>query len=319
MNQPFEIAGRKIEPGKFERVEIPVARLYNQLQMTLPVTVLNGRKKGPRLWISSTIHGDELLGLGIQFQLLKFLENEEFSGTLLLIPLVNPFGLLHQSRYLPDRRDLNRCFPGAKKGSLATRIAHIFMKEVVARCTHGIDLHTGSNHRTNLPQIRANLKDPKTLEMAQAFGAPVMIHSETRDGSLRDAAGDQGVPTLLFEAGEPLRHNNEFVQIGVEGIFGVMRQLKMTSHGPMPKIISKEIKDTKWLRSPDSGYLVLNVELGQEIKKKQTLGWVKLRGSTEFFKVIEKKVISPVDGVVIGKLLNPLVHEGDAIIHLGLI
>jgi predicted deacylase len=196
------IGGVKIKRGERVKIQLDYAALYDYTKLTIPVEVIRGKEKGPVLFISAAIHGDELNGIEIIRTLSKKKFLKRLKGTLILVPIVNVFGFHNQSRYLPDRRDLNRSFPGSKSGSLASRLAYIFMKEIVSKCTHGIDLHTGAIHRTNLPQIRACLDDLKTKELAEGFGAPVVINSNLRDGSLREAARRKKVSMLLFEGGE---------------------------------------------------------------------------------------------------------------------
>jgi len=183
---PLVVGKVDIPPGKRVKVEIPVTRLPTGTTLSLPVAVVRGRYPGPCIWLSAAIHGDELNGVDIIRRIVRSLKTPYLHGTVLAVPVVNIFGLIEQSRYLPDRRDLNRSFPGSPRGSLAARLAAIFMQEVVSHCTHGIDLHTAAIHRNNFPQIRANLHDPTTYAFAKAFGALIVIHSDTRDGSLRE-------------------------------------------------------------------------------------------------------------------------------------
>ncbi|EDN66333.1 Succinylglutamate desuccinylase/aspartoacylase [Beggiatoa sp. PS] len=229
----------QIPPDSRILFDLPVADLYTHTPLSLPVQVINGKKKGPRLFVSAAIHGDELNGVEIIRRLLMRSALRKLQGTLIAIPIVNIYGLLNHSRYLPDRRDLNRSFPGSEQGSLAARLAHQFMTKIVAHCTHGIDLHTGALHRANLPQIRANLDVPETEDLARAFGVPVILNSTLRDGSLREAAAERGIPMLLYEAGEALRFDELSIRAGVRGIIAVMRTLgmlppsrrKKTEHG----------------------------------------------------------------------------------------
>ena len=201
-NDLIKIAGEEIKPGQVKQLEIPVARLPTQTLISLPVSVINGVKAGAKLWVNAAIHGDEINGVEIIRQVVSQVNPHQLQGTLIAVPIVNVFGFIEQSRYLPDRRDLNRCFPGSENGSLASRLANLFMREIVNKCTHGIDIHTAAIHRTNLPQIRANLENEETFRCAQAFASPVMIQSNTRDGSLRQAVSNKGIPILLYEAGE---------------------------------------------------------------------------------------------------------------------
>jgi uncharacterized protein len=302
-------------PGKRHRLDIPVARLPTQTMVSLPVTVINGKEKGPRLWLSAAIHGDELNGVEIIRQVLEKIDPARLYGTLVAVPIVNVFGFIEQSRYLPDRRDLNRSFPGSPKGSLASRLAHLFMTEIVSNSTHGIDLHTAAICKINLPQIRANLKDEETYHFAKAFGAPLTIHATTRDGSLRQAATTQGIPVLLYEGGEALRFDAEAIKIGVEGILRVMGNLGMYS---LPfsrsRVNSLEIYETKWMRASCSGIFHLKVRLGQRVEKKEPLGII-----SDAFGDINTHVRASDRGIIIGHTQNPLVNQGDGIVHLAVI
>ena len=311
----IEIADIIITPGERRSMEIPVARLPTQTMVALPITVVHGTEPGPRLWLSAAIHGDEINGVEIIRQVLEKIEPFQLKGTLITVPIVNVFGFIEQSRYLPDRRDLNRCFPGSPRGSLASRLANLFMKEVVSRCTHGIDLHTASAHRTNLPQIRANLKDTETSRCAKAFGAPILIQATTRDGSLRQAATQQGIPVLLYEAGEALRFDTRAIKVGVRGILQVMDVLDMIQVDlPPTEEEPVEISKSQWIRASRSGILHLKVILGQKVNKKQLLGKI-----YDAFGQRSFKVYAPCGGLVIGHTQNPLVNQGDGILHLAIV
>ena len=316
---PFTLAGKVVPPGTRARIEIPVAPLYNQSMVSLVGVVVHGVRPGPRLWVCGAVHGDELVGVAIIRELLHHVEPEALAGTLVAFPAVNVYGVLQQSRYLPDRRDLNRCFPGSTKGSLAARLARTFMKEVVACCTHGIDLHTAATDRDNLPQIRANLESRETRRLARSFGAPIVIHADERDGSLRQAATKRGMPTLLYEAGPPLRHDAVAVRTGVEGVWRVMAALGMRDRGVPEEGSSLESYDTTWVRAPRSGYLVLETDLGRRVGKGALLGILYVRLHEEFFEESHVEIRAPEAGVVIGLTRNPLVNVGDAIVHIAVV
>lgn len=307
------IGGISIAPGKRRGLSLPAGILHTHVPVEMPVWVINGRRAGPRLFISAAIHGDELNGIEI-IRRIRARPLTDLRGTLLLVPVVNVFGLLHHARYLPDRRDLNRSFPGSERGSLAARLAHLFMSEIVARCTHGIDLHTGSVHRSNLPQIRAQLDDPATRALALAFGAPVVLDSRLRDGSLREAAAGKGIPTLIYEAGEALRFDEMSIRLGVAGIVEVMRQLGMlrgkarqrTRHAK-PVIA----ESSHWVRAPEGGILRSAVTLGQRVSAGELLGLV-----SDPFGERDVAVNAAHAGIVIGRNSLPLVNEGDALFHV---
>jgi predicted deacylase len=259
------------------------------------------------------MHGDEINGVEIISRLLQRLPFRRLRGTLIAVPVVNVYGFINQSRYLPDRRDLNRFFPGSEKGSLASRLAWLLMHEVVAHCTHGIDLHTGSNHRSNLPQIRANMNHPETRRLARAFGAPVTINASVRDGSLREAVGSRGIPMLLYEAGEALRFDEISIRLGVRGILAVMRTIGMLPESRRQRLPVEPLMalSSTWVRAPSSGILRTSIALGRQVMAKRVLGTI-----GDPFGEDSVQVQSPVDGLVIGRLNLPLVYQGDALFHI---
>jgi len=311
---PLSINGITFSPGTRTTIDIPVGRLYTHTPMNMPVHVIRGKKSGPRLFISAAIHGDEINGVEIIRRLLKLPALKKLKGTIIAVPIVNVHGLINHSRYLPDRRDLNRSFPGSEQGSLAARLANLFMQEIVSQSTHGIDIHTGAIHRNNLPQIRANMDDDETAKLARAFNVPVIISSNLRDGSLRESAAEYGIPMLLYEAGEALRFDEVSIRAGVKGIVNVMRTLEML---PASRSKSKKQLDpvlarsSSWVRAPDSGILRAMVALGSRVKKDTLLGVV-----SDPFGEKEVKVISSLNGIVIGRTNLPLVNEGDALFHI---
>ena len=313
MSEAFVIGGEAIPRRSRSVIELQLPPLYTHTPLTLPVHVVRGAKDGPRLFVSAAIHGDELNGTEIIRRLLKHPALKRIRGVLLAVPIVNVYGLLHHSRYLPDRRDLNRSFPGSEKGSLAARVAHLFMNEIVHKCTHGIDLHTGAIHRDNLPQIRGNLDDSETRELAEAFGVPVLLNSTIRDGSLREAAAEQGIPMLLYEAGEALRFDEISIRAGVKGIIHVMRRLGMLAPSrsrrtrPEPFIA----RSSTWVRAPASGVFRKTYGLGSRVKRGDVLGLI-----DDAFGGDASEVISPASGIIIGCSMIPLVHEGEAVFHI---
>ena len=314
-NNIIEIAKETIAPGQLRRFELPVSRLATQTLVSLPVTVINGVEPGHTLWLSAAIHGDELNGVEIIARVLDKIDPQKLRGTIIAVSIVNVFGFLEQSRYLPDRRDLNRSFPGSESGSLASRLAHLFMREIVDRSHYGIDLHTAAVHRINLPQIRANLEDEVTLNCAKAFGAPLMMHSNTRDGSLRQAATKKGIPVLLYEAGEALRFDPLAIEVGVTGIFGVMKHLEMYQQGLAPTVgESLQADKTRWIRASCGGIFHLLVKLGDRVTKRQELGYI-----TNAFGEKRVPIRPKVEGIVISHIQNPLVNQGDAIIHIAML
>ena len=310
--QTITTNGTSFGPGKRGNVDLPIADLYTSTSLHMPVQVINGRREGPVLFVAAAIHGDELNGVEIVRRLLKRRSLKSLRGTLIAVPIVNVHGFLDQSRYLPDRRDLNRSFPGSPKGSIAARLAHTFLNEIVKRSDYGIDLHTGAIDRSNLPQIRADLDDPRTLELARAFGVPVIINAAVRDGSLRGCASQMGMPVLTYEAGEALRFDELSIRAGVRGILNIMRTIGMLTDKPTSKPRKPVVaSSTSWIRAPASGIVSSKVPLGASVRKGQSLAIVSDPLGTS-----EEPVTARFDGIVIGRANLPLAHEGDALFNV---
>ena len=312
--ESLNIGGLSIAPGERVNIDLPVALLHTQTPLSMPVQIIRGKKDGPRLFISAAIHGDELNGVEIIRRLHQNKALKNLHGTLITIPIVNVFGVIHHSRYLPDRRDLNRCFPGSERGSLAGRLANLFMTEIVENTTHGIDLHTGALHRSNLPQLRANMDDPETERLAKVFGVPVILNSDIRDGSLRECAAERGIPMLLYEGGEALRFDELSIRAGVKGIINVMRELGMLPkrrYSVKSKVEPLVARSSSWIRAMESGVFRAYTALGSRVGKGSVMGAI-----TSPYGDNEVEVISPVSGIVIGKNNLPLINEGDALFHI---
>jgi uncharacterized protein len=218
----LKIGNEKIGLGETKEIKLFIAKNYDFSDAYMPVKIIRGEKDGPRLFVCAALHGDEVNGVEIIKRLLYSKRLRKLTGTLIVVPIVNVFGFNSMSRYLPDRRDLNRCFPGNQNGSLSSRLAYLFHKNILSNSTHGIDLHTGSRHRTNLPQIRACLKDPRTDFLAHQFDVPVILDANIIDGSLRKAAFKKKIPMLVFEGGESLRYDEVTIRSGLSGVLSVM-------------------------------------------------------------------------------------------------
>ena len=310
---PFVIAGREVAAGTRVTLDLPVSILPDHTPVGLSLEVIHGKREGPVMFVSAAVHGDEVIGVEIVRRLLRAPQLSSLRGTLLVVPVVNSFGFLNRSRYLPDRRDLNRCFPGHPSGSLGARLAYIFLHEVVLRCEFGIDLHSAAIHRTNLPQVRISPSDSVTRRMALVFGAPVVLTSPLRDGSLRAVAAQRGTPVLLFEAGEGLRFDEMAVRAGVAGILRVMRDrdmlpakgISLSRHAP------HVCSSSAWLRAPVGGLLRTFRGEGETVAKGDVLATI-----SDPFGKVEEDVIAPNDGILIGRAILPVVNEGDALFHL---
>jgi predicted deacylase len=278
----------------------------------MPVHVVSGHRDGPVLVVCAAIHGDELNGVEVIRRLLKRKVLRNMRGILIAVPIVNVHGFLDQSRYLPDRRDLNRSFPGSTKGSIAARTAHTFVEHIVSKADVGVDLHTGAINRSNLPQIRASLDDDETTALARAFGTAVVIDSNIRDGSLRDCAAARGIPMLVYEAGEALRFDELSIRAGVLGILRIMRHIGMLPRSKKTRKFEPVIADTtSWVRAPASGIVSHKASLGARVVEGQPIAVIgdPIGGD-------EDNVLAPFDGIVIGRTNLPLAYEGEALFNI---
>lgn len=319
MRGAFEIGGHSVPAGTRMLVDLPVSKLSNHTPVTLPVHVLHGPRPGPAMFISAAIHGDELNGVEIIRRILRTLQPGNISGTLLAIPVVNAYGFIGRSRYLPDRRDLNRAFPGSPTGSLAARLANLFLKEVVCRCQFGIDLHTAAVHRVNLPQIRADFGTGlRCRDLADAFAAPVVLESPERAGSLRRSARDAGVDVLVYEGGEGLRFDEFAIKAGVDGIANVMLRSGMLELPDGVEPIGSDAalrpvfaNASKWVRAPDGGVFRSVKRIGNAVSEGEPVGFV-----ANPYEDRELQVSSPRRGIIVGATTLPIVNMGDALFHI---
>jgi uncharacterized protein len=309
--KPFEIGGMAVAPGERQLVHLPLSALSNRTPMALPVSVTHARRDGPVLFVSAAVHGDELTGVAICRRLLAAKVLAITHGTLLIVPIVNAFGFIGHSRYLPDRRDLNRSFPGSVKGSLAAQLANLFLTEVVARSSHGIDLHSAAIHRSNLPQIRVDSHDESAYRLAEAFGAPIIVHSGLREGSLRAAALKKGVPVIVYEAGEGLRVDELSVRVGIEGVLQVTAHLGMTRRrraAPRPPVLAAS---SRWVRAEESGLFRPFRDIGDHVAAEERIGVV-----ADPYGERETELKASTAGIIIGRANIPAVNQGDALFHI---
>ncbi|MGH1454025.1 MAG: succinylglutamate desuccinylase/aspartoacylase family protein [Paracoccaceae bacterium] len=312
---PFRIGGQDVAAGTRATVELPVAVFSDHTPVRMPVHVIHGKRPGPVMFVSAAVHGDEVIGVEIVRRLLRSAPMSRVHGTLLAVPIVNNFGLLNLSRYLPDRRDLNRCFPGSPEGSMAARLAHIFLDQVVKRADFGIDLHSAAIHRTNLPQIRLTPGNDHLRQLGEAFGAPVIMTSRLRDGSLRAAAEEAGVDVLLYEAGEGLRFDEMAARTGLAGILRVMQAKGMIGARGVPRLKAKPVFCARsgWLRAPAGGLFRAFKATGELVEQDDVLGVVSDPMGEQ-----ETAILAEDTGIIIGRSNMPVVNEGDALFHVAL-
>ena len=313
--EPLVIGGQTFLPGQRGLVNLEVGHLITHELLTMPVHVIRGKLPGPRLFVSAGIHGDELNGIEIVRRLLKKTRLlRRLRGDLLAIPVVNLSAFLGRSRYMPDRRDLNRLFPGSAEGSSGSRLAKLFVSEIVGHSDYGIDLHTGAVNRPNLPQIRVGPELSESRELGIAFGAPVVVVSKALEGSLRNVMEVSQKPMLMFEAGEALRLDSNSIRYGVRGVLNVMQHLKMlpmeskSSAVRRPVVVSKE---TYWARAPRGGILTPLVPLGRAVSPTVPLGFI-----ADPFGSGECKVFPREEGIVIGRTNLAIADAGDGLFHI---
>lgn len=312
--ETFEMLGEQIEPGTFRRLSWSDRQSFAGLDVAVPVFVAHGPRPGPVLCVTAAIHGDELNGIEIVRNLMFGIDLESLNGTVVGVPIVNIHGFQRKSRYLPDRRDLNRHFPGNTTGSAASRIANSFFTEIVSHCGALVDLHTGSLLRTNLPQLRADLNNEAIKELTQGFGATVVLHSPGSVGTLRRAASDIGIPAVTLEAGEPMRFQPDEVSHGVRSLRSLMSHLGMDARAGFWEEPRPVYYQSSWVRADSSGILASRVELGDTVSKGELLGTV-----TDPITNLRSEIVSPFNGRVLGKALGQAVMPGFAAYHIGIV
>ncbi|MDJ0761246.1 MAG: succinylglutamate desuccinylase/aspartoacylase family protein [Woeseiaceae bacterium] len=313
VNRPIVLLDTTVQVATAARLSWSPAQSFEGIAAPTPVLVVNGAKPGPTVCLTAAVHGDELNGIEIVRRVLYDLDPERLSGAVIGVPIVNLQGFRRSSRYLPDRRDLNRFFPGNPTGSSASRIAHSFFTEVITHCDALVDLHTGSFHRTNLPQLRADLRNPQVANMTNKFGSTVVLHSSASKGTLRRAATDAGIPAVTLEAGEPLRVQDDAVDHGTRGIMTLLRELDMVRRVTFWGNREPVYYQSTWIRADQGGVLMSEVELGQRVKRGETLGTV-----TDPITNVQFDLVAKYDGRVLGKALNQFVMPGFAAFHLGI-
>ncbi|XAL98826.1 M14 family metallopeptidase [Phycisphaeraceae bacterium D3-23] len=313
-NTPTDIgqwADRHIPPGDSADVAITVSESYAGMDIDIPLHIRRAKKPGPAVFVSAAVHGDEINGTGAIRQLIAEPAFALTRGTLVLVPVVNLLGFERHSRYLPDRRDLNRSFPGSPTGSLASRLAHALFTQVVQRCDFGIDLHTAAVRRTNFPNVRANLRDPKLAPFARAFGTELILSSKAPKGSLRRAACEAGCPTLILEAGEVWKVEPTVVEYTLRGVHNCLIHLGMADGQPTEPTYVLEADKTQWVRAQHGGFLAFHVGPGDIIKKDDPIAT-----NTSLLGHEHNTITAPRDGVVLGMTTLPSVAPGDPVCHL---
>lgn len=311
---PFEINGEMIHPGEQKKVIVNIAMLPSHSSIDISVTISRSAEPGPILLLLGGLHGDEINGVEIVRRMMEKNMVLPKRGTTICVPILNIFGFIHFSRYVPDGKDVNRSFPGNKNGSLASRVAHYFMHDIIPKIDYGVDFHTGGADRSNFPQIRCAFRHEQTVPLAEAFGAPFTLNSPYRPRSLRQSAARLGKPMLVFEGGESSRFDEFAIEEGIRGTERLMAHLGMIDTPKKAKTHSNQVLlRSGWVRAKHSGIFRIKVANGSHVTKRQVLG--SINDPFGDFKVVVK---SPIDGFIIGINNNPIVHQGDAIVHIGL-
>ncbi len=308
----IELLGSSIEPGQRQRLSWSSGSTFTGEPMATPVNVLHGTNPGKVLCLTGGVHGDELNGVEVIRRVAAMLDPTELNGTLIAVPIVNMAGFARGSRYLPDRRDLNRFFPGNPNGSSASRIAFDFYQQIVRRCDALVDFHTGSFERSNLPQVRGDMRIPAVVDLTRLFGATAVLHTPGATGMLRRAATDHGIPAVTFELGAPIRLEPVEIEHGVTAIETLMNNLGMTASVRMWREPQPIFYESRWVRAIASGMLFADVRLGDRVRAGQRLGRIVNPVNDRSI-----ELSSPVRGRVLGMALNQVVLPGFAAFHIG--
>jgi len=312
-NKPFTIGHLSIQPGERVALALPTPELYTCAPTHIPIHIIHGKKQGPVLLVCAAIHGDEMNGISIIQNLLKLKWLKSLKGTLIAVPVVNIYGLITQSRYLPDRRDLDGSFPGSEAGSFAARLAHLFSQEILSRITHCIDLHTGEPHTSKFPQVHTSLGVSSAKELALAFNAPVVVDTPSSRGLLWLLHKPDPIPTIIYSTGEALRIDDNGIKEGVRGIIRVLRHLGMIKDtSKQSKHRSVSVHDSEWVRAPSSGLCRTYHHLGSHIK----IGHRVAKIVDPFGNQHDREIPANFDGIIISRNNLPIVNEGEPILEI---
>ena len=304
--------GEKIKPGESRNVQLIVGESYSSMDVEIQIHIRRAIEDGPVVFVTAALHGDEINGCGAVRQLIQDEEFQLKRGAVVLIPVLNLPAFERHSRYLPDRRDLNRSFPGSVDGSLAGRMAFTIFNEIVTRCDYGIDLHTASVRRTNYPTVRGNMTDPKVRRIAEAFGSEIIINNKGPKNSFRREACDAGCPTIIMEGGEVWKVEPGIVETAVRGIKNVLSELDMIGdiqESPAYQIV---IEKSKWVRAERGGFLDFHISPGDVVLKDQALAT-----NTTILGEGQSTLLAPYDGVVMGMTSLPSISPGEPVCNLG--
>ncbi|MCH8523896.1 MAG: succinylglutamate desuccinylase/aspartoacylase family protein [Balneolales bacterium] len=304
--------GKVIVPGESKYYNLRVAKLPTHTVIDLPVYVSRSVNDGPVLLLTAGLHGNETNGIEIVRRLISDSMVSPQRGTVIAVPIVNIYGFLQQERYLPDGKDLNRSFPGSKTGSLASRVAHVIVNQILPLADYGIDFHTGGASKDNYPQIRCVLSHAMNLELAKAFGAPFIINSALIDKSFRKAAQRRGKSIIVYEGGESLRFDEPSIQCGIDGTLRLMKSLNMIDDAPDIPVKPRIFEKHSWIRAKVSGLFRTTLLPGDKVTRGQTVGSV-----TDPYGETNVVLKSPVNGYIVGLSRSPVVSAGDAVVHLG--
>lgn len=304
--------GEKIEPGESRNVNLVIGESYSSMNVEIQIHIRRAMQDGPVVFVTAALHGDEINGCGAVRQLIQDDEFQLLKGTIVLIPVLNLPAFERHSRYLPDRRDLNRSFPGSPDGSLAGRMAFTIFNEIVKRCDYGIDLHTASVRRTNYPTIRADLNQPEVRRIAEAFGSEIIINGKGPKNSFRREACGAGCPTIIMEGGEVWKVEPGIVETAVRGIKNVLIELEMLDskiESPPYQIV---IEKSKWIRADQGGFLDFHIQPGDIVEEGQPLAT-----NTTIIGEGQSTIHAPFNGVVMGMTSLPSISPGEPICNLG--
>lgn len=315
-NKVIELLGESIQPGESKTIDVEIAKLHTMTKLKIPVIIERSKVDGPTVLLSACLHGDEINGTEIVRQIIRKKINKPKRGTIICIPIINIFGFINQTREFPDKRDLNRVFPGSKNGSLASRFAHFLVTEIIPKVDYAIDFHAGGASRFNAPQIRIVPNNPELKELATIFNAPFTLYSKNIQGSFRNACTKLGVKMLLFEGGKSLDLNEMVTQEGIEGTLRFLKHLDMlnpkkelTAFGEKTIFIEK----SNWIRANFSGMFHGLVKIGSFVKKGEVLAMI-----SDPYGKVEHKVKAPNDGFIINVNDAAIVYQGDAVFHISI-
>ena len=328
--QPFVFEGREIVSGSIEHFTIKVH--HDAAETTIPVTVFHGKNNGPVLGLTAGVHGYEYTPILASQKLIKMIDPQELKGTIILVSIANMGSFLGRTPYINpiDHKNLNRSFPGLKKGSLTEQIAYFISQKVIARCDYFVDMHSGDAPEDLMPYVAYYQHDDRKQiskqgrAMASSMGFDPIIVFKTKGKSYMNKeepslycsaeAFKRGIPAVDIECGRLGMVEDELTEKIVMGIERLLTHLEMAQEVAIAIKESKFIEKRSYLTSTVNGIFYPFKKSGEYVKKGTKIGHV-----TNFFGKSIQEVYADTNGIILYIIGTPPINKGETLCAIGVL